>query len=283
MLCARPFFFGEGVDERAWSHVEEVVAAGDADRYVATFFAPRELRRGLLALYAFDHEVSRISLTVREPMAGHIRLAWWREQVAAVYGRGVLQAPVPQALAEVVRTHDLPRGLFESYLDARALDLEEAPFADEAAMERHARAVGGGVLQLAVRVLGAGERADAAALQAGVAVATARHVRDAAVFARWRRCRLPVQWLSEAGMNTEDVFAAQEGAAASLHQVFGRMQARVRSSLKALNASSFPRVATPALAVATLAREVHDPFRRQAHAAWRRLARLALANLTWRF
>ena len=270
------------MDEAVWKHVEEVVAAGDPDRYVATFFAPAARRRPLLALYAFDHEASRIGLTVREPMAGHIRLAWWREQIAAIYAGGPLVAPVPAALAEAVRGHALPRDLFERYLDARASDLEETPFDDEAAMKAHALAVGGAVVQLAVRVLGAGERADVAANHAGSAIVCAGHMNDAAAFAARRRCRFPMSWLAEAGVNAEDFFAGAESAV-RLAAVFARMRELVRAELAAVNRSRFPTTATPALAAATLGRQTaSDPFAATAPPSWQRLARIAFANLTWR-
>jgi len=270
------------VDEAVWKHVEEVVAAGDPDRYVATFFAPAARRRSLLALYAFDHEVSRIGLTVREPMAGHIRLAWWREQIAATYAGGSVVAPVPAALAEAARAHGLPRELFERYLDARALDLEETPFDDEAAMKAHALTVGGAVVQLAARVLGAGDRADVAAGHAGTAIVLAGHLNDAAAFAARRRCRFPVLWLADAGVNAEDFFTGRERAAALL-PVFERMRAWARIELGALNRTRFPTMAMPALAAATLARRVAvDTFSATEMPSWQRLARIALANLTWR-
>jgi phytoene synthase len=282
-LRTAPFFFGELlVDESGWAHVEEVVAAGDPDRHVATFFAPAARRRALLALYAFDHEVSRIGLTVREPMAGHIRLAWWREQVAAIYANASLQTPVAEALGEAVRAHGLPKGWFDHYLDARAADLEETPFDDEAAMEAHARAVGGGVVQLAVRVLGASERVDVAAAHAGTAMVYAGHLNYAVVFAARRRCRFPMSWLVDAGVNAEDFFAARESSPA-LHLVFERMRGRAQAELDALNRAPFPMAALPALAAATMARRAaRDPFSASPASAWQRLARIAFANLAWR-
>jgi phytoene/squalene synthetase len=278
-----PIFFGELlVDEAGWKHVDEVVATGDGDRYVATFFAPAPRQRALLALYAFDLEVSRVGLTVREPMAGHIRLAWWREQVAATYSNGALQAPVAEALAEAVRAHGLPRALFDHYLDARALDLEEAPFDDEAAMEAHARAVGGGIVQLAVRVLGGGDRADVAASHAGTAMVYAAHLNDAAMFAARRRCRFPVSWLADVGVNAEDLFAARQSSPA-LSLLFMRMRERVRAELRSLNRARFPMAALPALAAATLTRRAaSDPFSPSPVPPWQKFARIVFANLAWR-
>ena len=67
------------------------------------------------------------------------------------------------AFAEAVRAHGLPRDLFDAYLDARAYDFDEAPFEDEAALERYAVAVSGGIMRLGVAVLGGGGEAAARA------------------------------------------------------------------------------------------------------------------------
>lgn len=271
------------LDEATAADVDEVVAAGDPDRYVSAFFAPTAKRRALIALYAFHHEVGRIAFTVHEPMAGHIRLAWWREQVAVAFAGGTLQAPVPRALAEAVRGHDLPRGLFDAYLNARAGDLEEVPFADETAMDRHADAVEGGLLRLAARVLGSGEAADAAAAHAGRAIAIGGHLRDHALFARLRRCRVPATWLTDARLNAEDVFAG----APALKPVFDRLKAKLERELWRLSLARYPRSVTVAFAVATLARwpggRRFDPLRPQPLPEWQRLLRLTNANFTWRY
>lgn len=283
---AAPSLLVSPLDEATAAQLDEIVATGDPDRYVSAFFAPASKRQALIALYAFHHEVGRVALTVREPMAGHIRLAWWREQIAAVYTGGTLQAPVPRALAEVARGHALPRDLFDAYLDARAFDLEELPFVDEAAMDRHADAVEGGLLCLAARVLGAGDGADAAAAFAGRAIAVGGHLHDLGAFAKLRRCRLPAAWLTEARLNAEDVFAVGEGAAVS-GPVFGRMKAKIERELWRLSLARYARSATPAFAVATLARwpggRRFDPLQPQPLPEWQRLLRLTNANFTWRY
>lgn len=152
--------------------LDDLIARVDPDRYVAALFAPRDRRGSLMALYAFDHEVSRIAWIVHEPMVGHIRLGWWREQVDTIYGGGVVLAPVAKALADVVRAHGLPREALEAYLDARGYDFDEAAFEDEAALERYGLAVSGQIMRLGALVLGGG--GEAAAEEAGIAFACAR-------------------------------------------------------------------------------------------------------------
>ena len=266
--------------------VAEGLAEGDPDRYVSALFAPAKVRPALIALYAFHHEVARIGAIAREPMAGHVRLAWWREQLETIYAGATPEAPVPRALAEAVRAHSLPREPFDRYLNARAHDLEEAPFADEAALEAHADAVEGGVARLAARVLGVGDRADGAAAHAALAIACGEHLRDLGFLAQHRRCRLPLQGLDEAGLNAEDVFSTRDMSPA-LRRVCDRLSAKARMALWKLSYARYPSAATPVLAVATLARwstaKSFDPLRPKAMPAWHRVAALALANLTWRY
>jgi phytoene/squalene synthetase len=148
---------------------DDVLARAQADRFVAGLFAPAALRRSLMALYAFDLEVGRIAGLVREPVAGLIRLAWWREQVTSIYAGGVVATPVGAALAEAIKAHGLPRAIFEDYLDARALEFTEAPMADAA---RYVAGTSGVIARLAALVLGGG--ADDAAGLAGLACGYAR-------------------------------------------------------------------------------------------------------------
>lgn len=258
--------------EDEWRDIEETVAARDPDRHVATFFAPARARRHLLALYAFDGELAHIGETVREPMAGHVRLAWWREQLGVIYDGGPPASPTGRALGEAIRSHALPRALLDAVIDARAHDLDETPFADEAALEAHANATTGNIMRLAARSLGLSDRVDKAAAHAAIAYAYNTHIRDLTLFAKLRRCRLPLTWLSQENLNAEDIFAATATPPAFAK----RAAARTKEALAAANAARFPPSAMPALSYATLARATTPP------APWQRVTRIALANVMWR-
>lgn len=258
--------------------VESLLAEADPDRHVANFFAPAAARPGLAAIYAFDNEVTRIGLTVREPMVGHIRLAWWRDQIGAIYAGEAVHAPVPKALAVAIGRSQLPRLYFDSYIDARAKDLEDVPFADEEAFEAWAMRTSGWMLQMAVRVLGVEHHADLAIQHAAKAVAYRAALRDFAVARALRRYRLPASWLESVGLNVEDALA--EGARPPVLAARGRK--RMRECLINTNGTRFPLKAMPVLAVATLARVAVDPTAPVELTPWQRASRLALANLTWR-
>ena len=74
-------------DKSAAGHCAELVRAHDFTRYASTLFVPASERRALLALYAFDVEISRIHSQVSQPLPGEIRLQWWTEMLAGD-GRG---------------------------------------------------------------------------------------------------------------------------------------------------------------------------------------------------
>ena len=58
-----------------------LVRTHDFARYASSLFVPATERRGLLALYAFNVEISRVRDTVSQALPGEIRLQWWRDML----------------------------------------------------------------------------------------------------------------------------------------------------------------------------------------------------------
>lgn len=128
----------------------------DPDRTLATSFARPEARNGLISLILFNHEIARVADVVSEPGLGHIRLHWWREVVEQIYtGAPLRRHPVAEALAATVHSHNLPRSLLDSMIDARMLDLEAQPFATDSALEAWLDASFGNLIRLSFLVCGA--------------------------------------------------------------------------------------------------------------------------------
>jgi phytoene synthase len=88
----------KGTGRRPLSHCAAAVRAHDPDRYLATLFAPADVREELFALYGFDHEISRVRRVVSEPMAGLVHLQWWREAVDAIAADQLPAHPVVEAV-----------------------------------------------------------------------------------------------------------------------------------------------------------------------------------------
>ena len=113
--------------DSAHAYVLGEVRTADRDRFLAALFAPEPQRRGLLALLAFDHELSRTRSVTREPMLARIRLEWWREAVAEAAGQDKPRAqPIVESLSETLRRHRLPKQAFEDLIDAREEEVDGA-------------------------------------------------------------------------------------------------------------------------------------------------------------
>ena len=65
----------------AFKYCERLVRENDKDRFLATLFVPATHRPALNSLYAFEIEVAQVAARVKEPLAGEIRLQWWRDAI----------------------------------------------------------------------------------------------------------------------------------------------------------------------------------------------------------
>jgi 15-cis-phytoene synthase len=131
--------------------LDSLVRRVDPDRWLASrFIADQQARADVIALYAFDYELSRVHKVTTQPLLGEIRLTWWSEAVAEIFeGRPVRRHPVTLALAGAVARHDLPRGHLDAIIDARLPELE--------GQSADAVAVSTAIMSLAAQILGAGQ------------------------------------------------------------------------------------------------------------------------------
>ncbi len=174
----------------------------DRDRYLTTLFAPEGRRRALWALYGFNAEIASVREQVREPIAGRIRLQWWRDVIAAIYGGAPPAVPLARELADAVAAHGLSRAPFERLIEAREADLEDAPPPDLAALVAYAEDSSAALVALALEALGAGEAdaARAAGRHVGIAWALSGLLRAAPHRARTGWTGFPPALLAEAGI-----------------------------------------------------------------------------------
>ena len=143
----------------------DIVRRADRPRYLATLFAPAEVRDDLFALYAFAAEVARIPDLVSEPTLGEIRLAWWRERLEAGGAEGE-GSPVLAALFAAVERRRLPVQALLALIDARSSDLYADPPATTDDLEGRLGETESTLFQMAAIVTG-GDKAAAAADASG--------------------------------------------------------------------------------------------------------------------
>lgn len=101
--------------------LDEVVRRHDPDRWLASrFIADVKAREDVIALYAFDHELSKIPDIASDPIMREIRLTWWVEVLDEIFdGRPVRKHPVTLALAKAIERRKIPREQFDAILEPR--------------------------------------------------------------------------------------------------------------------------------------------------------------------
>ena len=190
----------------------EIVRVHDPDRYLCDLFAEPKTREGLFALHAFNHEVARIREVVSEPMLGHIRLQWWREALDGILAATPRQHEVVLGLAWAFETFRLDRADFDSILEARETDLDDAPFATIEALVDYARRTAGMISRIGLAILGVPEPATTrAADDIAVAAALTGLLRAMPYLARSKRLMLPQDIFQAKGARLGDYYELRDG------------------------------------------------------------------------
>jgi phytoene synthase len=266
------------------SHCARLVREWAPDRYLASLFAPRRAREALYALYAFDHEIGKVRYAVTEPIAGLIRLRWWREALEAIAAGRPPAQPVAQALHRALGDFAITRARLEGAIDGRERELEEPPPATLAALEQRLVATGGGITLAALEILDStAQAALEAGRRVGLSVGFADLLRSLAHDLRRGRLLLPAAELARHGIALDPAPAAGP----ALAPVIAAMAERGLDHLAAARAQrAVPAAALPALFPGTLAGAYLRRLRRTGHDVSTALAahRSPLAPLTllWR-
>ena len=165
-------------------YCESLVREADKDRFLATLFAPAARRPDLHVLYAFDLETAAVSQRVRDPLAGEIRLQWWRDALSDDYEAA--GHPVADAMIRLLRENRMTREVALDLVDARRRALYPAQDITEAEFELFASETTGAIFLMAAQLLGGptAETTRLAAHHAGVAAAASTDSPDPVSFDR---------------------------------------------------------------------------------------------------
>jgi NADH dehydrogenase [ubiquinone] 1 alpha subcomplex assembly factor 6 len=207
---------------------------------------------------------------VSEPMAGLVRLQWWRDALEGVAAGQPLAHPAVEALhAHWARFAPL-RSRIETAIDARADELGAGPPADLAALEHRLASSWGEITLVAMELLDAvDEPARAAGRDLGVALGLVRLLQTLPEDLRQNRMSLPATMLARHGVASESL--EEEGTAAALRPVVADLAACARAHLEESrrHRHAVPTRALPALLPAPL---LESYLRRLARAGFDPLA-----------
>lgn len=195
----------------SFAHCAALVRATDKGRFLASLFVPAGNRGALHALYAFDIDIAAVATRVREPLAGEVRLQWWRD---VLEGRRLEEArahPVADALLRTVSKHRLASDLLAGAVDARGFDLYREPMRSLEELETYARRTDAAIFAAAARVLGAAEdpALDHVAFHAGAATTMVGVLRQLPRHAARGQRYVPLDLLARHAVAAEDVAARQ--------------------------------------------------------------------------
>ena len=220
--------------------LEALVRRVDPDRWLAARFVPEGPgRAAVLGLYALNHELARVAESVSNPLMGEIRLAWWREGIEALAaGEGPRAHPVLKALQPAMAAKAAPVPQVLSMIEARGLDLEPEPFADETALVAYIDGTAGALMAAAAHTLDPSTPAQAT-VGAARAWGWAGLFRAREAWAARNRRWTPASW-----------------ADADEHEIAAHVAHRVEAAVKAAaeELRALPVAAFPAVTYATLAR-----------------------------
>jgi phytoene synthase len=261
-------------------HCEDQVRAADKDRFLATLFAPTAVRGLLFALYAFNLEIAGVRDRVREPMAGEIRLQWWRDVLNGERASEAAANPVAAALLDTIARCALPAEPLRDLIEAHAFDLYDDPMPTRAALDAYGQKTAAVVFACAGRICGGAARAiEEAADHAGMAHAITGLLRRFAHNASRRQVFVPAELLERQGTRVEAVTAGQ--ASESLRAALAALRTDARRHLvgfelllPVLPAATMPAFLPLALLpgyLAVMERPGYDPFHTPVEVAqWRR-------------
>jgi 15-cis-phytoene synthase len=197
-----------------------LVKLRDRDRYWSALFAPASKRYSLLALYAFNAELNHIAISISEPMAGQIRLQWWRDAIDLASPGTKTGNPVADALAAVILENDLPKARFIELADARTPELFGDPPADVPALKTALQAADGNLFELAASILGQGGHAGRdgtevvrkAAGHAGLAYGLTQALRTVPLQLSRRKLLLPPAYFESRGVVLAALYTGEANA-----------------------------------------------------------------------
>ncbi len=189
----------------------ELVRAHDFARYASALLAPAAHRRGLLALYAFNVEISRVRDSVTQPLPGEIRLQWWTDMLAGRGHGGVEGNPVAAELLFAIHDFGLPVERLLRLIEEHQFDLYNDPMPTMAALEGYLNDTASALFALAAHIAEApSPELEHLARHAGLAQGLTQVIGSLPRDASRRQLFVPLQVLESHGSGMEEVYAGKE-------------------------------------------------------------------------
>lgn len=240
------------LDHHQLEACEAMLRDHDPDRWLACRFILLKHRWAITALYAFNADVARIPAMVSEPLAGEMRLQYWRDVLAAPDSSHA--NPLASAVLAVLRHYQLPSAPLLTLIDARIEDLYGDPPVDMTALELYCGETCSVLFRFAALILAEGGETGPAALSgtAGVAYGLAGLIRHAGWLASRGRVIIPADLLARYNLDPVQLRAGQQADAAH-HAIIDMLDlAQLRFDETRSGFGAIPAMIRPAYALMAL-------------------------------
>ena len=270
----------------------DLVRTHDFARYASTLFMPADQRRALLAIYAFNVEISRVRDHVSQPLPGEMRLQWWTGMLAGAGHGGGDGNPVAAELLLAIRNFRLPVEPLSRLIDEHQFDLYNDPMPSMAALEGYVNDTSSALFSLVARVAARpSEAIDHLARHAGLAQGLVQVIATLPWDAARRQLFVPLQLLESHGSGIEQFFLGKQTpqARAAIDQLIGEARGHLKTAFELL-AGVPPEVRPVFLPLALVRRDLmrmsradSDPFVPRIPSRFRTLWTLWRASRSGRF
>ncbi|MDH4440367.1 MAG: phytoene/squalene synthase family protein [Rhizobium sp.] len=196
-------FSGEAEDEKACS---AAIRRGSKSFHLASLMLPSPTRQAARALYAFCRHSDDL---IDAPRSGLPALERLRQRLDQIYAGDPAPFACDRAFARAVQEHAIPKPVVEALLDGFAMDLDGRRYQSLDDLKTYATCVAASVGLMMAAVMGVSDRfALARAADLGLAMQLTNIARDVGEDARNGRLYLPLDWLTERGIDPERFLGA---------------------------------------------------------------------------
>lgn len=226
-----------GTSKESAAFCADLVRTHDFVRYASTLFLPPVQRRALLAIYAFNVEISRVREQVSQPLPGEMRLQWWTDMLEGAGHGGVEGNPVAAELLHTIGEYRLPIQPLSRLIEEHQFDLYNDPMPSLAALEGYVTDTSGALFLLGARIAAQPSAAtDHLARHAGLAQGIAQVISALPLDAARRQLFVPLQLLQQHGSGVEQVYSGKQTpqARAAIDQLVGEARNHLRTAFDLL-------------------------------------------------
>lgn len=192
---------------------EKAIQSGSSF-YYSFLYLPLEKRRAITALYAFCREVDDVVDECTDASVARTKLAWWRQEVAAIFNAGngnEPSHPVAKALVNVSKTFNLTAERLNQIIDGMEMDLIYNRYADFDTLRLYCYHVASVVGLCSAEIFGyRNPETLKYAENLGFAFQLTNIIRDVGEDARRDRIYLPQDELVRFGVSSEDILNSRE-------------------------------------------------------------------------